>query len=252
MLDEIIRSARTSLGERLSSPLAGSFVTAWCLWNYKFLVILFSAASVTRTFELIDSVVFPDLLSSLLQGFVFPAFTAAAYIFIYPYPAKYVFEFTRKRQKDINDVRRRIANETPLTIEESRKIRAAFERLENNSKEEVDRKNLEIERLKDVVLALQHPPEKPTESNSPATSPSIPDSQIQLLRYLEQKDGVSPHEHFLAQSEESRVKTEYDLGELEHLGLIEKHYDNDYEDNVYRFTHEGRRVLLEHPEVIPF
>jgi len=250
MFDEIISSTRTTLAERLSSPLMGSFVISWCLWNYKFLVILFSAASVTKTFELIDSLVFPDLTSLLLQGILFPGLTAAAYIFIYPYPARIVFEFTRKRQKDMNEIRRRIADETLLTLDESRKIRSEFVRIENEYKEEIDSKTQEIERLKDVVLALQHPPEEAVKSDS-LPEKSIEDSQLELLKYLASNGGEASHEEVIRESAESKVKTEYDLGELERQGLIQTG-STTYGLEVYKFTHEGRRYLLKHDQDIPF
>jgi len=118
MVDEILKSAKAQISERIASPLIGSFVISWCLWNYKFLVILFSSASVSQTFALIDKIAFPTFWALVLNGILLPILTAVAYIFAYPYPAKYVYEFTRRRQKEINEVRQRIEDETLLTIEE--------------------------------------------------------------------------------------------------------------------------------------
>ena len=58
------------------------------------------------------------------RGVLFPALTSLAYLFLYPFPAKWVYEFTREQQKKILAIRRRIEEETPLTIEDSRRIRA--------------------------------------------------------------------------------------------------------------------------------
>lgn len=49
MLKEIVDAAKEQASERLASPLTGSFTVSWAPWNYKSLVILFSAASVSRT-----------------------------------------------------------------------------------------------------------------------------------------------------------------------------------------------------------
>ena len=148
MVDEIVKSAKAQLSERIASPLIGSFAISWCLWNYKFLVILFSYASVSHTFVLVDTIVFPSIWLLIFNGVLFPAATTFAYIFVYPYPAKYVYEFTRHRQKEINEVRQRIEDETLLTIEESRKIRAEVIQTEKAHQEIVDRLNGEISRLK--------------------------------------------------------------------------------------------------------
>lgn len=246
MFDEIIKSAQTQISERLASPLIGSFVISWCLWNYKFLVILFSAASVSQTFRLVDSVAFPDISSLLVKGIFLPALTSAAYIFAYPYPAKFVYEFTRRRQKDINDIRRRIDDETPLTLEESRKIRSDLLRIGIEHEQELDRKNIEIERLKAEVGLLRSSTEQ-TNSKSPNETPlTLEPTQLAILRLVEQLKGVAPESTILAKSAQSKVKTEFDLGELVRMKLLKKEYDGRQSGYYYEFTHAGRGVLLAH------
>lgn len=59
MLEDLLKAAREQAADRLTSPLIGSFIVSWCLWNYRFLVILFFDATVSQTFRLIEaSVVF--------------------------------------------------------------------------------------------------------------------------------------------------------------------------------------------------
>jgi hypothetical protein len=152
VLEEMIASAKAQATERLASPLTGSFLIAWCLWNYKFIVILFSAASVSKTFEMINSVAFPDAWTVATRGLLLPLLTAAAYIFVYPYRAKFVYGFTRRRQKEQNDLRRQIENETPLTLEESRKLRGEALAAEAKHKEELDQLNTEFARVKEDAL----------------------------------------------------------------------------------------------------
>lgn len=69
LLDDLLTSAKQTLVERLASPLLGSFAAAWCVWNYKFLVVLFSSAGVSQTFALIEKFAFPDAWSILIRGF---------------------------------------------------------------------------------------------------------------------------------------------------------------------------------------
>lgn len=251
MFEEIIKSSRTSLSERLASPLMGSFVISWCIWNYKFLVILFSLASVTKTFELIDSVAFPDTSTLLLRGAIFPALTAAIYIFLYPYPAKFVFEFTRNRQKEINDIRRRIEDETPLTLEESRKIRSELHRREKEHVEEIDRKDEEIGRLKAEIASLRSPPTLTPVKKKPITASTISvteNSQLGVLKLIEKAGGKMWQKSILDQNKNSKMKTEYDLGELERLKLLKKNFDPMHSDYSFEFTHEGRGYLLALPK----
>jgi hypothetical protein len=148
MIDDLLTAAKAGVLDRLASPLLGSFSAAWCVWNYKFLVILFSDATVSQTFRLIETVAFPDAASIVGRGVVFPLLTALFYVFVYPHPARFVYEYSLQRQREANDVRRRIEAETLLTLEETRRFRAEFAKSERASQETVDRLNSEISRLK--------------------------------------------------------------------------------------------------------
>ena len=46
-------------------------------------------------------------------------------------------------------------------------------------------------------------------------------------------------------SKESKVKTEFDLGELVKLEMIKKRHNIQTGENTYEFLHEGRRILLD-------
>ncbi len=245
MVDEIVKSAKAQLSERIASPLIGSFAISWCLWNYKFIVILFSAASVSQTFALIDTIVFSTTWSLILNGALLPAATTFAYIFVYPYPAKFVYEFTRRRQKEINEVRQRIEDETLLTIEESRKIRAEVLQTEKAHQEIVDRLNGEISRLKlEMTNGQTEPPPAPPikgDSSQRAVTPT----QLALLKLLEKAGGKMNDDILMKSSKESKVKTEFDLGELVKLELIKRRNDMRTGEITYEFLHEGRRTLLD-------
>ncbi|MBI5450656.1 MAG: hypothetical protein HY940_04795 [Gammaproteobacteria bacterium] len=245
MIDDLLKSAKESISERLGNPLLGSFSVAWCLWNYKFLVILFSAASVSRTFNLIETVAFPDAWSIFTRGVGFPLVTALLYVFVYPYPARYVYAFTLKRQREINQIKRQIEEETPLTLEESKRIRAGYVQLERKNQETIDRLNEEVARLKAALDQIQK-----IESDSPKLALSeklygqLEPTQLDLLKTLEESGGRVALSQLLNRSSESKIKTEFDIGELERRELIHKSFDRDIEENVFAFTHEGRRVLL--------
>lgn len=247
MLDEILKSARQQIVDRLSSPLLGSFAVAWCLWNYKFLVILLSAASVTKTFELIDTLVFPNLSSVLIRGFLLPAGTAMAYIFLYPYPARFVFGFTQRRQREVNQLRQQIEDETLLTAEESRRIRNQVVAIEAAHRKEVDRLNEEITKLRDALESAtsSSAKEDTRDVRSAASSQSaLTEGQVELIGILFRNGGKNVDlDQVRAQLKQPTVELDFNLGELERKNLIEKSVDE--RDDVYlSFTHEGRRVAI--------
>ena len=245
MVDEIVKSAKAQLSERIASPLIGSFVISWCLWNYKFLVILFSAASVSQTFTLVDTLVFPTTWSLILNGVLLPAATTFAYIFAYPYPAKYVYEFNRRRQKEINEVRQRVEDETLLTIEESRKMRAEALQTEKAHQEIVDRLNDEISRLKLEMTNEQPETSTLTPAAEEPSQEAVTPTQLAVLKLLENLGGKMNENSLIKLNKESKVKTEFDLGELVKMKMIKKLRSVRTGEFTYEFLQEGRRILLD-------
>lgn len=112
----------TFFEERLSNPLISSFVIAWSLYNYKVFVILFSKNTVTETFLLIHQR-FPDLSAVVVHGFLLPAVFAGLYLFVLPFPTKWVYKWVREKQKGIDDIRDEYESQKRLTKEQSSEIR---------------------------------------------------------------------------------------------------------------------------------
>lgn len=244
MLDEILASAKDSLLERLSSPLLGSFVLSWCAWNYKFLVILFSDASVTQTFKLIENIAFPTLSSVILNGILLPLGSALAYIFLYPYPAKFIYGFTQRRQKEINDIKKKIADETPLTIEESRLIREEFRERDRKSQEQIDKLTQELSRLQSSK-ARSNKSEKVLANTANALYPKeITESQLSILKRIEEAGGRMAESQIISGAVDKKVKVEFDLGELVEMKLLDRDFSNREHEYFYVFTHLGRKTVL--------
>jgi hypothetical protein len=208
--------------------------------------VLFSAASVQDTFKLIDTLIFPDHFTLIVRGVLLPALTAAAYIFLYPYPAKIVFEFTRNWQKEINDIRRRIENETPLTLEESRKIRSEVIRIEDKHSSEIDRKNRDIDRLKEEVASLRSSSFQSEVNSTSKDEGLLEATQFSILQHVERLKSKAPEKTLIQKSPEPQVKVEFDLEVLVQRQFLTRTYSYEVGDYIYGFTHEGRSYLLKH------
>jgi hypothetical protein len=243
-LDELLTSAKQSLLDRLANPLLGSFAVAWCAWNYKFLVILFSSASVSQTFALVDTIAFPDKWSIFRRGLLLPLTSACVYVFLYPYPARFIYEFTLKRQREITQTKQRIADETPLTLEESRRLRVEFIERERADNEQVQRLTEEISRL-NSALDLK------SESTSPVRITfdeplvkKLEPNQFQLLQLIEKLGSPVLESQLIGSSESSQVETEYEVGELVRKQLLLRRFDLSRREHTLEFTHDGRKELL--------
>jgi hypothetical protein len=93
--------------ERAKTPLYGSFIVSWLLWNWKivFAVLFFHER------ELGNSNIVDFIKTNYLDwcnGFWFPLLTAVVYIFIMPYINKPVFSFMEKRKRELIDEKLKI------------------------------------------------------------------------------------------------------------------------------------------------
>lgn len=249
ILEDIIGTAKQSIGERLSSPLISSFAISWVLWNWKFLVIMFSTASVTQTFQMVEQHSFSGSKDVLLNGFFLPLISSLIYVFAYPYPAKFIYGYTLKRQREIDQLKQKINDETPLTIEDSQKLRAEYVEYEKKNYEQISKLNEEIARLNSIldktnkVEMANSKSSRDIRKNSLATY-DVTKSQLALLKLLADSKLPAKEERLISNSDASRVQAEYDLGELLRIKLIDKSFDFQGEAMI-DFTHDGRGVLLE-------
>lgn len=248
MFEDLLKAVQLQISERLVSPLMGAFAVSWSLWNYKFLVILLSKEPVARSFKMIDALAYPHWWSFGLLGVALPLVTSLAYIFLYPYPARFVFSFTRQRQRELLDIKRKMEDETPLTVEESRKLRREAIRLEQSFYDQLERRDREIERLKDELAAAQVDA-KTQVSDAPVREAerapiALSDSQTQLLKMIGESPGMQRGD--ISSRGRNRIEVDFDLGELKNGGLIES-FSARMDGRPFtglRLTHEGRRAVL--------
>ena len=75
MLDDFTKSIRSTLYDRVTSPLFGAFFISWCIWNYKLLFVLASSMPVKDKFGYIENVLFYNLKDVVLLGGIYPIIT---------------------------------------------------------------------------------------------------------------------------------------------------------------------------------
>lgn len=245
-MEELIKELRLQIHERTSSPLLGSFLASWCFWNYKFLVILFSDASVTKTFSMIEQICFPSWWEIMGFGVFGPIVTAIAYIYVYPIPAKLVYEHSLQRQKEVAEIRQRIEDETPLTYKQYRQIRQNMSAQVEEHYKEIERRDLEIARLKSEIENHRNRkaeiPEISSVDNPKKRDASISDSEIRAISLIAENGGFIPNIMFKNLTNNERLKIEYDLGELVNKQLAAPTVQDG--KSGYKLTHEGKGILL--------
>lgn len=245
MIDELVKTIRLHLSERLTSPLMGAFIVSWCAWNYRTLLVALSGEAVLTKLYIIDHHLYPDINSVLLQGVVAPMATAVIYLFGYPFPAKWVYTFTRQRQREILEIRRRIEDETPLTAEDSKRIRNELARAEHEYFTGLERKDAEIARLKAQLAAQDNRSQRTETPASDAPTGGLPRDLLNMLNLIDKHGGKVREEAAVSKAGVPKIEAEYQLGELERRQLVSRLHDPSAGGYVYKFTHEGRAALLQ-------
>lgn len=129
MIDDIIKDFKASLYERTASPLFVTFIAAWGGWNYRLIVTVLSSTDLDAKLAKLDKLVPGDWYLQAWQFGLGPLLTALAFLLLYPHPARWVYKYWQTQQKMLKKERQKIEDETPLTLEESQKIRTQFNEL---------------------------------------------------------------------------------------------------------------------------
>jgi len=238
----IVESIKTAVVERTVSPLFGSFVLSWSVWNYRFFMAVLSDLKFKEKLDYIDQVLFRTSEDYFLRGFFYPLVTTALVIYAYPYPAKWTFEFWRKRQRELKELRQRIDEETPLTVEESRQVRKqmAEERLEHEKS---------LKQKDDEISILQSRLHNPVNSEAQPSTPPRPFSDlspecIEILRLLAKHNGIRAEALIFETIKKPRIEVQHYLDVLKQKNLIFFHPDELNSYARYELTEGGRQAAV--------
>lgn len=151
MFEDLVKTVKAQLYDRITSPLLGCFALSWAAWNYKLLFTLFSGMNVKDKFNYIDTSLYESTYKYLSCGLIFPLATTAFFIFVYPYPAKVAYSFVRNRQAELKEIQQKIDDETPLTREEAKKIRSDAVKMSIEFEQEIEKLREENLTLRNVI-----------------------------------------------------------------------------------------------------
>lgn len=276
-MKDIINSFKAHMYERTSSPLLGAFIFYWIIFNYKFLIILFSDLKPIEKFNEISTNVYPSWIEQYGCGLALPIIATLLYILYFPKISNKIHEKWIEHQNEL----KKISNKRVLTYEEYGDFQRRFTELELSFDETFSKKDNEIINLKNSIdkkeelnnqtkdLHIKQIEELHNEykkeidelnniiNNIPDNSVSTNDTNYTLsseesniMYYI----GSDPNNHT---TQLSKV-TQMDLITLEHLidGLSEKNFVEkvkDYQDGTfsYRLTKKGRKAYVD-SGFIPF
>ncbi|ELN6932072.1 hypothetical protein RZY48_001453 [Vibrio navarrensis] len=154
MLSETYNSLKAYLYDRTTSPLLGSLVFSWIIWNYKFILLLFSNLSYPDKLRMIN-ILYDSDFNFYITGFTAPLLTALFYIYIFPYPSKYVFKFSLERQDELNALKQKIHNNQLISLEKSQSLRKRISELSLEHAQEIEELENKVEYLSEQNSKLE-------------------------------------------------------------------------------------------------
>lgn len=102
--------------------ITGAFVISWATWNFRPLLNILSSAPFSEKLAFLDTF-YLTTWEHLSFGFLYPLFSAIAFILIYPFPARWTYHYWHWQQNKTKEIRQRIEDETPVTQAEARHLR---------------------------------------------------------------------------------------------------------------------------------
>jgi len=246
MIDEIKKSISATLYERTTSPLFGTFLFSWILWNWKIILVLFATNSQeleTTKFEYIE-----NNLLNYSSGIIYPVASTILILTLYAWLAEKAYQLWLYFDKRKLDLKNEIEKNKLLTLDQSIKLR-----LEISKKEEsFDNLLKEKEKLIQVLRAENSELLKQNSQNEIINTSDVKedfnqDYSDEIRSFFKNEDAVAYIED-VAQyvqygwSMDSEKIPENILTYYLAFDIIQKVNDN----GVFEFTPIGKQVLREY------
>lgn len=157
-MEDLIKSMKAHLYDRIASPLSGALIISWCFWNYKVLLVIFSSEIIQYKLNFIDTFYAqsfssflwtPDspMSNALINGMFGPICTAFVYILIYPIFSVPVYMFSLLVQKVYEGAKNWYQQGKLLTYTQSVELHRQISELELQKENEHKRYLASVEML---------------------------------------------------------------------------------------------------------
>ena len=186
MQSEIKKSINSILFERVTSPLYGTLIISWLIWNWKIIYLTLFVDSEEIEGTRIDFIL--NNYSEKNHLLTYPLISTLLLITIFPFISNGAYWVNLKFKKWKIDQKNSIEEKQLLTLEQSISIRKELKEKENDFQEMISKKDLEITILK-KELETQNVSEK-TQIKSPI------ENEIDSLDYSNFKQNDYVFKHF--------------------------------------------------------
>lgn len=234
-MEEIKKSISAILYERTTSPLFGTFIFSWLLWNWKIPYLSFFVSENKLKINKIDYIIanyndshylitYP-LISTLTLLTIIPFLSNGAYWL------SINFENWKSKHKNL------IESKQLLTVEQSIELREQILKQEERFSKLVQDKNLEIESLKKQIDS-----DKTLEKVDEILDNSNSDLEKLAERIMNNSTELDTF-NYITRSIQNNSRMQNDANITKLIALLESYDIIHKPDAIYKFTDTGRRFL---------
>lgn len=250
MWDDLSKSVKAQLYERVSSPLFGSFVLAWGCWNYRFILVLIGSGEPEKKLAYIDTHIFRDYYDVILRGMSLPFVSAIVFIYLYPLVSKSLYRYWQGKQKELKEIQQKIEDDTPITQEEARQLRYELRQKAVEHDKAMKERESQIAELTQLVRekdeqlnGLSSRFMRGSPAYQPQSEPELDESKLKMLEALASQSlaGIS-YEALLKDFGPDIVKTEADIDQLQNDQYASEFSERG--ERKMRITSQGRKRFL--------
>lgn len=219
-MDDLIKSIKAHLYDRVSSPLVFSFLCSWAVWNYKIIIILLSGADPEKKFTQIEALPAKSYLNHFMTdvppelywlciGFLGPLVTTLFYLLILPSFEAKALKISLEKSVKLKGIKLEAENATPIAHEESIQLREMIREAEEARDAAIERQRVLMQReLEKKQQALEDAQNAITQNHQDAVMKETNlQNQINMLKE-EKENLVREHENLeLKHKEAERLAT---------------------------------------------
>jgi DNA-binding MarR family transcriptional regulator len=255
-MEDILKSIKAYLYERISSPLSGTVIFSWLIWNYRFVMILIADKEIEQKFHLISNHFSTDYFSFFgfhlyipayfINGFLAPLTITLFYIYAYPFASEYVYEWSLRRQTKLRKIKQEESKQQLLSAAESNELFKRIADLQERYDSDIGFLRKQNSSLSKEISDLQ----TTGENNLPKVNNNKPDSFLSIIEMtiLKAVNKSTPEDTITSTTiSESLVipsKTVIPtLAKLEELGFIHEIDETWDNESIYELTTEGKKHI---------
>jgi hypothetical protein len=238
MMEEIKKSISSILYERTTSPLFGTLIISWVIWNWKILyVTFFVSEKITK--NKIDFIVLN--YSDIHHIVTFPLISTFALLTIVPFISNGAYWLSINFENWKLNQKNSIEKKQLLTVEQSIELREQILKQEERFSKLVQDKNLEIERLTNLIENTNNA----SESNDILNQDNEEELEKLSIRIKNNDDELEAFNYIMRRIQSGLIlqntggnTTIKVVALLESYNLINKP-----NTNLYQFTERGKKFL---------